>query len=321
MTNSEPTIVEATQFPPPDSETNPPMRSQVLGEAGGKEDDTENIYLDLDTILDTVMGTLAKMGTEHAVAALNSGRYHKRMIDEFDNITKEQFREEYNKRDIETLKMSVLTNLVYFLRRLVKDSLISSIIHQRVEKMCFTVNVYPYNFDDPGLVEMLIACIRFHTYSTSSVRIVSIPPEELTPEYCAQNFQIMIKYDWINWVDKHKPFFEKKGIPGVTVVVPEIFYEAVPTTEDIDRLDMKKKNPFRMTEEIVAPLFRLKHMPISLFSINEKITKESAAEIVQRVQVTEADIMDYLDKAYPKADLVRDNPLPNVDLSHAYDLI
>lgn len=321
MTNSEPTIVEAAQFPQDESELRGSMKSQMLGEAGGKEEDTEDIYLDLDTMLDTVMGTLAKMGTEHAVAALNSGRYHKRMIDEFDNITKDQFREEYAKRDIDTLKLSVLTNMVYFLRRLVKDSLISAIIHQRVEKMCFTVNVYPYDFDDPGLVEMLIACIRFHTYSTSSVRIVSIPPEELTPEYCAKNFQIMIKYDWISWVDKHKTYFEKKGIPGVTVVVPEIFYDAVPTPEDIDRLDLKKKNPFRMTEEVVAPLFRMKHMPVSLFSMNEKITQDSAQEIVDRVEVTEADIEEFLAKSYPKAELVRETPLPSVDLSEAYDLL
>lgn len=321
MTNSEPTIVEATQFPQDETETRSPLKSQLLGEAGGKADDTESIYLDLDTVLDTVMGTLAKMGTEHAVTALNSGRYHKRMIDEFDNIPKTTFREAYAQRDVDTLKLSVLTNMVFFLRRLIKDSLISSIIHQRVEKMCFTVNVYPYNFDDPDLVEMLIACIRFHTYSTSSIRIVSIPDEELTPEYCESNFQIMIRYGWVNWVDKHKAFFEKKGIPGVTVVVPEIFYDAVPTQDDIQRLDLKKKSPFRMTEEVVAPLFRLKHMPVSLFSIHESITKDTAAEIVQRVNVTEADIMDFLDKSYPQAELVRETPLPNVDLSDAYDLI
>lgn len=315
MTNSEHSKSEQ----PPKEEAS--GKASLLGQAGDKKDDTENIYLDLDAILDTRMGTLAGLGENHAVTALETGRYHRRLIDEFEGVPKEVFREAYAKRDIDTLKRSILSNMVFFLRRLVKDSLLEAVIHQRVEKMCFTVNVYPYDFTDPDLVEMLIGCIRFHTYSTSTVQIVSIPDEELTPEYCGSNYQIMIRYDWVNWLNKHKTFFEQKGIPSMTIVVPELFYEAVPTQDDIDRLDLKKLNPFRMTETVTAPMFRLKHMPVSLYSIHESITKENAAKIAERVQVTQSDIEDYLNKNYPKATLVRDNPLPDVDLSAAFDLL
>lgn len=317
MKNSEP----SNDAPITTAQDQQSKNNGLLGDTGEKQKDADNIYLDLDTILDTRMGTLAVLGEEHAVAALDSGRYHRRLIDEFHNVPKQVFREAYAKRDIETLKRSVLSNVVFFLRRLIKDSLLEAVLNQRVEKMCFTVNVYPYDFSDPGLVEMLIGCIRFHTYSTSSVQIVSLSNEELTPEFCESNYQIMIRYEWVNWVDKHKAFFEKKGIPGVSIVVPELFYDEVPTQDDIDRLDMKKQNPFRMTETITAPLFRLKHMPVSLFSIHEDIKKENAADIVERVQVTQQDIEDYLNKNYPKATLVHDNPLPTVDLSSAFDLL
>lgn len=317
MTNSDQSNAEQA----PQAEQDELLKSAVLGEAGTNESDTENIYLDLDTILDTRLGTLAVLGEEHPVRALNSGKYHKRLLDEFEGISVQEFREAYAKRDIDTLKHSVLTNMTFFLRRLIKDSLMSAVIHQRVEKMCFTVNVFPYDFTDPDLVEMLIGCIRFHTYSTSNVQIVSIPDEELTPEFVSQHYQIMIRYNWVNWVDKHKEFFEKRGIPNVTVVVPEIFYDAVPTEEDINRLNLRKQNPFSMTEQITAALFRLKHMPISLFSIHEGITKENAADILARMAVTEQDIMDYLNKNHPKATLVQDNPLPVVDLSSEYDLL
>lgn len=317
MTNSEQSNAEQMPLEPPDEK----LKSAVLGEAGTNEVDTENIYLDLDTILDTRLGTLAKLGEEHPIRALNSGKYHKRLLDEFEGISVHEFREAYAKRDIETLKLSVLTNMTFFLRRLIKDSLMSAIMQQRVEKMCFTVNVYPYDFSDPDLVEMLIGCIRFHTYSTSNVQIVSIPDEELTPEFVAKHYQIMIRYDWVNWVDKHKEFFEQRGIPGVTVVVPELFYDAIPTPDDIDRLNLKKQNPFTMAETATAALFRLKHMPVSLFSIHEGIKKENAADVAARMAVTEQDILDYLNKNHPKATLVRDNPLPVVDLSAEYDLL
>lgn len=296
-------------------------QSVILGEAGETDAEGDNIYLDLDTILDTRMGTLATMGTEHAVRTLNSGKYHQRIADQFEGISRSTFDEAYAKRDINTLKRSLLTNVVFFLRRMIKDSLISAVINQKVEKMCFTVNVYPYNFDDPGMVEMLIACLRFHTYSTSSVRIVSIPDEELTPEFCANNFVIMIRYDWVRWAAKHKKFYETKGTPQLSIVVPEIFFDDVPTPEDIQNLQMKKQNPFKMTVEITKAMFRLTHMPSSLFSIHESITKDNAGILAQRAGITHTDIEEYLSKTYPEANLVSDTPLPSVDLSDAYELL
>lgn len=311
MTNSVPSTAAARQ----------PAEPHVLGDTADRLADADNIYLDLDTILDTRLGTLAGLGEDFAVAALNSGRHHRRLIDEFDGVPKDVFRQAYAARNLDTLRRSVLTNMVFFMRRLIKDSLMEAVIQQKVEKMCFTVNVWPYDFSDPDLVDMLIACIRFHTYSTSSVQIVSIPDEELTPEYCLKHYQIMIRYGWVAWADKHKPFFGQRGVPQLVLVVPEIFYESVPTQDEIDQLDLKTQNPFRMTEQACAPLFRLKHMPVSLFSIHESITRDSADSIVKRVEVTEADIKAFLDQHHPQATLIQDNPLPSVDLSEAYELL
>lgn len=293
----------------------------VLGESEAQTPEEEVIYLDLDTILDTRLGTLAKMGDEHAVASLNSGKYHKRMIDEFVGVDSAAFKEAYANRDEETLKLSVLTNMTFFLRRLIKDSLAAAMLQQKVEKLRFVLNIHPYKFEDEEAIKMLIACLRFHTYSTSSVSVVSIPEEELTPEYCGANFQIMIRYDWLTWMDKHKAFFEKKGIPTMTLVVPELFMNAIPTPEEVEQLEMKKHNPFVMMETLAASMFRLKHMPISLFSIHEAITSTSAKSIVDRVTVTEEDIRAYLDKHHPEKVIVKEDPLPEVDLSQSYDLL
>lgn len=297
------------------------QNNNVIGEGGKKEPDADNIYLDLDTILDTRMGTLSKMNSDYPVSVLNSGNYHRRLSDEFEVTSLEEFREAYAQRDLDTLKRSVLTNVVFFLRRLIKDSLVSAVINQHVEKLCFTVNVYPYDFTDPDLVDMLVGCIMFHTYASSTVQIVSISNEELTPEHCEKNYQIMLRYHWVDWVDKHKEYFEQRGIPGVTLVVPELFYEGVPTSDDIESLDLKKQNPFHMVEAVTAPLFRLKHMPASLFSIHEGITKDNAGDLSRKISVTQQDIEEYLNKKHPNASLVQDTPLPAADLSEAFDLL
>lgn len=314
MQNSEP----ITDKPSPQTQTH---NSTILGETDGIQEGDDNIYFPLEAILDLRMGTLAKISPDLAVKVLNTGSYHKRITDNFEGVDKEVYRKAYAERDLDTLKMSVVTNLVFFLRRIIKDSLISSVMNQRVEKLCFTVNVYPFDFSDPGLVEMLINCIRFHTYSTSSVKIVSISDEELTPEFCGQNFQIMILYDWVNWVDKHRKFFETRGIPGTAIVVPEMFFDEAPTEEDIERLDMRKHNPFRMNEELLKAMFRLKYMPVSLFSMHESIRKENASEIVDRIEVTQKDIEEYLNNNYPKATVIQDTPLPIVNLDDAFNLL
>lgn len=310
MQNSNPSLNKPT-------DTN----ATILGTVGNVKKSDDNIYFPLDAILDTRLGTLGKLGSNYAANVLKTGTYHKRMTDIFEGISKEEYRQAYAKRDIETLKYSVVTNLVFFLRRIIKDSLMSAVVNQKVENLCFTVNVYPYVIEDETLIEMLINCIRFHTYSTSSVKIVSISDEALTPEFCCDNFQIMVMYDWVNWLDKHRTYFQTQSMSQVALVVPEMFYDEAPTEADIDRLNMRQNNPFRMNEELSAAMFRLKYMPASLFSMHEGITAKNAKEVVQRAQITQADIETYLNKSYPKAELIPDTPLPTVSLEEAFNLL
>lgn len=300
----------------------PKVTNSVLGGTEDKvAEGSDNIYIDLDTLLDTRLGTLAGLGEEHAIRVLNSSKYHKRHTDIFDGVPNAVFREAYAARDMDTLRRSVLTNMVFFIRRMVKDSLMAAAIHERVEKMCFTVNVFPYDFNDQGLIDMLVGCIRFHTYSTASVRIISMSNAELTPQHCNSHYQIMIRYDWVYWANEHKSFFEKSGIPGVTIVVPELFLDEAPDPDEINRLGLRHVNPFEEATRITAAMFRLKHMPVSLYSIHERLTKENAAAQMDRIAVTQEDIEAYLNKSHPKATLIRDDPLPDVNLDNAFQLL
>lgn len=295
--------------------------SNILGTAGEPttvEDD--NIYIDLDCLLDTRLGTLSKLGTDLATKALQEGQYLKRLSDNFTGVTKADFDAAYAKRDLETLQHSVLTNAVFFMQRIIKDSLLSAVMQAKVENVSFTVNIYPYDVNDPDFIDMLIGCVRFHTYSTATINVVSLSDAELTPSYCKDNYQIMIRYHWLNWVNEHKAYFETKGIPSVTVVAPEMFIEEVPTKEKLVSMGLKGINPFEETVRVTAPLFRLKFMPVSMFSIHEQITKDNASKIASNVAITEDDIKDHLDKNHPEATLVRDNPLPVVNLDEAFQL-
>lgn len=199
-------------------------------------------------------------------------------------------------------------------------------IQNRVhEPMVFEVNIHPYKFSDEE-IRMLIMCLRFVTYSTSAIRIVSLSNEELTPEFCSSNYEIMIRYDWLEWMEMHKKFYETKRTPNLVMVVPEIFPEQAPTEEDVRTLELDKHNPFRETERMFAPLFRLKMYPVSLFCMTEQITKDNANKIIDHIGLTEEDIMTYIEQ-YEKPKAVKnENPLKEVPVnlsmdSQEYDLL
>lgn len=291
------------------------MEHRILGSTEEKvPSDSDNILIELDSLLDTVLGTLGKIDPNIATKVLQSGKYHKRTTNKFDGVSPEQFKEAWDTRDIETLQNSVLTNMSYFMQRMIKDSLISSISQAKMELLRFTINVYPYEFDDPELVEMLIGCIRFYTYSTAEIQVISIPPKEMTPEYCSSNFQIMVMRDWAGWLNNHKSFFEVKGLPELTVVTPQLFADDAPGYDELVKLGFRNLDPFEETTKAVAPLFRLKFMPVSLFSIHERVTKDNIPGIVNSVMVTEPEITAYINDNHPGAVVVKEDPLPIPDL-------
>ena len=297
------------------------MEPQILGTTEEKvPNDSDHILLELDVMLDTVMGTLGKMDPAIASKILASGKYNKRNTNRFEGVDDAAFKAAWESRDIDTLKHSVLTNMSYFLQRLIKDSLISSISQSKMELLRFTINVYPYEFDDPELVEMLIGCIRFYTYSTAEIRVISISPEQMTPQYCNSNYQIMVMRDWTGWLNHHKAFFEKQGLPQLTIVAPELFADEAPSPEELINLGFRNLNPFDETAKAVAPLFRLKFMPISLFSIHERITKENSPGIVSTVLVTEPEITAYINDNHPTAVIIKEDPLPIPVLEDLDDL-
>jgi hypothetical protein len=288
----------------------------VLGESEAAAKDTEVISISIDCILDTRLGTLARHNAELATNALKSNSYSTRTIDAFEGMPKHVFEEAYKARDKETLMHSVITNISFFLRRLIKDSLIEAARVPNSDPMVFEVNIHPYVLD-AFEVEQLIDCMRFVTFSTSVIRVVSISPKQLTPEYCKENYQIMIMYDWDEWLSCHKAFFEKKGIPQMSIVAPEIFKHKAPTEEEIAEYSLKQNDPFRLTEKHVAPLFNLKLLPVSLFSINETITSDNAADLVNKVSVTQDDIEAYA--AATKVTVIAEEALPEVKLGCADD--
>lgn len=272
---------------------------------GGEVDTSEDrIYIPLDTLLDVRLACIAQQDQELATKVLKK-KWGSRIKDESAGlITAEQLAKWYDSRDMETLKYSVVTNMSFFLKRIVKDNIIHTVHTNTNDKIVFEINVWPYKDIDEAFVDMLIECVRFHTYSTATVTVIDAPLEKLPPDYMCDRYKVAVFYtEWLDWVAAHKKFFEKRGIPELAIVAPAILHK------DCDYTEMKAMgvNPgmvFSEMEKTFKPMFNLKLYPSSLYSVSESINQETAAEAVEIVSVTTQDIEQHILKNDPTAEIV-----------------
>lgn len=254
------------------------------------------VYIELDTLLDTRIGTISQHRPELAPKLLNSGKYSQRIIDRFGDISPEQFDALYAKRDIETLKHSLLTNLPFFLQRIIKDCIVHASMTKIDQELKYVINVFPYNFDDHELLEMLAACVRYHTLDTVAIEIVRIPPDKLTPSLIKEEYDIMIMYRYQEWLYMHREELDRVRCPAVTLVVPQLFYRELPDREVLAECRKLNKDPMAIAEEQLAGHIRLKTMDVSLFCIHETVNENTAADISLELLIQPEDIENHAAK-------------------------
>lgn len=264
--------------------------SQKPAVASQSDRELDVVYIDLDCLLDTRMGILAQHHPELAKEVLADGRYGRRLIDQFGSLTSRQFEELYEKRDMETLRYSVVTNVPLFLQRIIKDAIVHASMAKVDQELKYVINVWPYAFEDQELLEVLAACIRYHTLDTVEIEVVRIPPSKLTPTLIKKEYDIILMYSYQKWLYSHREEFDRVRCPSVTLVVPQLFYLDMPDQEALAECRRQNKDPMSMAEEQLGGHIRLKTVSASLFCMSEAITQENAADISLELRVQPEDI-------------------------------
>lgn len=277
----------------------PKQSEHALSDNKDTSDDRVLIYL--DCLLDTKLGCIAQNDPELAATLLRENLWSDRIMDNWPGrLTNKKFRQWYDSRNFETLKHSVLTNVNYFLKRMIKDSIVYNIHTNATDKVVFEVNIWPYESPDDAFIDMLVECVRFHTYSTSTIVIISADPKTLTPEYIDSRYRVVIDQNPMEWVSMHKEFFEEKGIPNVTVVAPALL------DPDVDLEEMRKQKitpamAFDEFDTFMQPLFKLRTHPASMFSITEAINEDTVDDVLGAVAIEPEDIKNYILSKDPTA--------------------
>lgn len=235
----------------------------------GKTGTIETLGCDLDCMVDTRMGTIARLDPALATVLLNNG-YRDRIIDVFEGLDMKAYKELYAKRDQITLSRSFQTGVFVLLRDIVKELVGQTVKRPYHDGVRLVVNYWPYKLTQQE-IKAYQANIFMGMGRICQVFLRSISPTEMTPRYVKKNYSMMVMYDYDAWMSMHAKGFEKVRCPQVALFAPAMFFkDELPDPEELGELRNENMHPFRAVEAGASPLIELSLLDVSYFSIIDR---------------------------------------------------
>lgn len=229
-----------------------------------KETNT-GIYAQLDALLDTRIGTIARMDQDLAAKVLLSG-YHQRHCDVFEGVDPVEYQKLYDARDSLTLAHSVRTSCVSMIQDLVKSLVEQSISRPYHNGIKLVINLYPYVLTDEEKTQII------HVFWTilegsCSVELTYLTEAQVTPALCRSSFAAMFVYGHDGWLDMHTTALATCLLPDIDMFAPALFRQETPSETELHKLIRQSGHPFKAIEELAKPLIRLQLLDANIFSI------------------------------------------------------
>ena len=227
----------------------------------------DRIMITLDSLLDTRLGVIAQKYPQRVEKLLTGRNYFDRLQDRFPGITHEEFTALYKKRDEETLKNSMMTNITLLMGSFVKSAANDVLSGKDPTAMIFDINIHPYELDEETKQD-LIGALEFHIGDAPQYNIVSYSNESLTPEVCKDRYAVMVMYDFADWMRKHAEAFKETRMPNMVIYAPRIL-EKLPTPEENKQLIEAQLDPFEASRLAASPAFTIRFLSIDMYSIRD----------------------------------------------------
>lgn len=230
------------------------------------------IYVALDVLLDTRIGTVAKLCGNDVAANVLSANYHARLDDKFPSVDVDAYKAMYAKRDLETLSLSTLTGAMAFLQTITSSLMQQVLTRPYHDGVRVVVNTYPYQLDEEdnqllldGLAEKMSVFARVEI--PFKLETIFKSDIELTPEFCKDNFAAMLMYEYDNWFFLQQHAFIKRPAPEVTVYAPAIYHVQTPTEEEIEEARAQLWHPLEAIMKTARGWIDLQLIDVVHFSI------------------------------------------------------
>lgn len=234
----------------------------------------QTILVDLDAILDTRLATMSKIDVEAAIKAVADDRYRNRLRDDWDIITegrvsKERFKEEYARRDVETLKRAMMTPMVKLVAGMTKAIQWRAAAQVDVRSITLLINTWPYVDLNKEQLEMYVACMSMYCAASTQIRTVCLSLEDLTPKRLDKTTDIWVTYAYDEWLTLHLKGLAENPIWETTLLTAQIMHNPVALKEE----DLSNKetgevyDPFVMHQAAMAEFIGIEFHPALAFSM------------------------------------------------------
>lgn len=180
------------------------------------------LLVDMDSIFDTRLGTIAKFGKEAYATVLMNG-YYTRRSDHFAGIDPIKYRELYNDRDPLTLSGSMITHVVSLIKDFVARVNITSA--SSPVKAIPTVHINTYPYDPPDYVmQTIMKGLKVHIQDKFDISYVRYSPQDLHYDLVKFTYDHLIMYEIGPWLSAQAEDWLRlnRGLPDVTVFFPTL---------------------------------------------------------------------------------------------------
>lgn len=222
---------------------------------------SQRVLIQLDALLDTRVGTAYRMGAKDIDWLGYYERTHSKVW-EFFGLDEEAYKDTYLKRNLETLELSMATELFKQLGYVMRNKLVLAVgspLHERPE---IVINYWPYNLSS-ATVELFKQAVVETLSDVSRMRVnaVYVAPERLTPKYLKENYTDLILYDLTEWLELAGQHFAECPIPEISVCYP--------ATLNVE--DVTKYSPQTEDDDPFANMALLTSMVIKLEAISPRL--------------------------------------------------
>lgn len=211
------------------------------------------VLIDLDCLFDTRFATLMEMDAEKADSLLLEG-YYFRERDEFPGMNLNEFRERYSKRDVQTLKNSLPTALLFRLGSIVADFIIEFSKDGRLVNPELILNIFPYKLSGEEINTMVL-CLKVRTNNIIPVRVISQDPLNISPGWISDNVTFFYLYNWSDWLTKHAMELANNRLDDVCIVAPSIMPLSIDEgKKQLEELEKDIRSNFSSQAEVTEEL-------------------------------------------------------------------
>jgi len=231
-----------------------------------KTKNLSSILVSLDCILDTRLGTLAKIDPNKVDEILLTEDYHTRDTDVFEGIDNELYKKLYKSRDTNTLANSMITNIMPLLRHLVSKLNEQAVVRPYSDGAKIIVNLYPYKLKKEEQIEIGKAVASW-MQGMAPVSLINMSPTQLSPYYCKNTFALMLMYDYEEWLEGNAELFYKTQMPEISMFVPAIYFNDKPSDVELAKMQNESMSPFQAMESLAKTIIDLTLIDVAFFSI------------------------------------------------------